>query len=704
MNDETSRETLDLPLRTRIAFALITVVIVLAALETGLRMIGVQPTVATEDPFVGFAGSADLFERTTLQDGTVQYVTTPSKRTYFNVQAFPSEKDPRTTRIFCLGGSTTYGRPYSDPTSFAGWLRALLPEADPRGHYEVVNAGGISYASYRVARVVEEILDYEPDILVVYTGHNEFLEERTYGEVRDRSPLLRHALDLVNRTRIGALATRLVGGAEQPVDGRTILPTEVQARLDHSAGLDLYERDDAMAANVRGHYETALRNIVTMTRNAGVRLVLVTPASNVSDFSPFKAEPTDGLDAATVARAQAALEASRMALDAGDVATAVRAASEAVALDPRNPLGHYDLARALEAAGRVEEAAAEYRCARDEDVCTLRAPTDFARIVLEVGRDTDTPVVDYVSFLSEEAIRRTGAPLVGDEFFLDHVHPTIEGHRLLAELLIDRFAAEHWMELASTYDDEAIARVAARVEAAVSDEEHARALANLSLTLSWAGKAEDSRRLAQRALEAGVEDPTILFMAARHATLAGEHEEARGYYRRAVKAAPNDATTRSQMGFFLAGTNQHEAAVAQFYLASLMWSDNETFHQQLGFAFERVRRPDLALAAFETALRLSPQDTKLKAKVGALSAVVPADARFGDLTPQVERHPTGYPKSLVTTRAVNGGERVPDGFRVDWYDTGELKEFAPVRRGADVGVVVRWDREGREVERVDIGS
>ena len=45
---------------------------------------------------------------------------------------------PETYRIFCLGGSTTYGRPYNDTTSFAGWLRELLPVADPQRRWEVI--------------------------------------------------------------------------------------------------------------------------------------------------------------------------------------------------------------------------------------------------------------------------------------------------------------------------------------------------------------------------------------------------------------------------------------------------------------------------------------------------------------------------------------------------------------------------------------
>ena len=43
---------------------------------------------------------------------------------------FRTRQPSGTVRIFCMGGSTTYGHPYDDKTSFCGWLRAMLPGAD----------------------------------------------------------------------------------------------------------------------------------------------------------------------------------------------------------------------------------------------------------------------------------------------------------------------------------------------------------------------------------------------------------------------------------------------------------------------------------------------------------------------------------------------------------------------------------------------
>ena len=124
--------------------------------------------------------------------------TAANKLGFFNTQTFTQTKPAGTFRIFCVGGSTTYGRPYDDTTSFAGWLRAFLPEADDSRRFEVVNAGGISYASYRVATLMEELIRYEPDLFVIYSGQNEFLENRTYGEILSQS-----AIGLSNTSRNG---------------------------------------------------------------------------------------------------------------------------------------------------------------------------------------------------------------------------------------------------------------------------------------------------------------------------------------------------------------------------------------------------------------------------------------------------------------------------------------------------------------------
>ena len=135
-----------------------------------LAFLRFDSVLAHQDPFVGFESSVPLFVEQ-IENDNAYLQTAENKLAFFNSQRFPKQKADNVTRIFCLGGSTTYGRPYDDTTSYAGWLRELLPIADADQRWEVINAGGISYASYRLAATMEELCDYSPDLFIIYTLH-----------------------------------------------------------------------------------------------------------------------------------------------------------------------------------------------------------------------------------------------------------------------------------------------------------------------------------------------------------------------------------------------------------------------------------------------------------------------------------------------------------------------------------------------------
>lgn len=95
-----------------VIFAIIVVTGFFGACELILASIGVTPALLVEDPFVGFAENVPQFVEATAADGSAILKTANNKRGLFNYQEFPGEKGKNTYRIFCMGGSTTYGRPY----------------------------------------------------------------------------------------------------------------------------------------------------------------------------------------------------------------------------------------------------------------------------------------------------------------------------------------------------------------------------------------------------------------------------------------------------------------------------------------------------------------------------------------------------------------------------------------------------------------
>jgi len=155
-----------LPIWKKTLFSLLICTLFFVALELLLFAFGVQPILYEADPYVGFTSSIPLFVQEERGDGVEVMVRAMNKKDFFNAQEFPAEKGGDAFRIFCVGGSTTYGRPFGDNSSFCGWLRELLPAIDSSRQWEVINAGGISYATYRVALLMEELLNYEPDLFI----------------------------------------------------------------------------------------------------------------------------------------------------------------------------------------------------------------------------------------------------------------------------------------------------------------------------------------------------------------------------------------------------------------------------------------------------------------------------------------------------------------------------------------------------------
>ena len=79
--------------------------------ELILMASGVVPLYERTDPSVGFSGYAPLFTNHTEPNGEQIFRTAHNKFRWFNLQTFPAPKAKGTTRIFCMGGSTTYWTP-----------------------------------------------------------------------------------------------------------------------------------------------------------------------------------------------------------------------------------------------------------------------------------------------------------------------------------------------------------------------------------------------------------------------------------------------------------------------------------------------------------------------------------------------------------------------------------------------------------------
>lgn len=92
----------------------------------------------------------------------------------FRGGAVKNPKPPGRVRIVVVGGSAAFGSgASSDAATFPARLEAALRARSGRD-LEVVNAGAPAYVSgQELARLVFELVDLEPDIVIVYDGFND---------------------------------------------------------------------------------------------------------------------------------------------------------------------------------------------------------------------------------------------------------------------------------------------------------------------------------------------------------------------------------------------------------------------------------------------------------------------------------------------------------------------------------------------------
>jgi len=395
------------------------------------------------DPFVGFSAVHPLFK---LSDDGAQYEIARSRLTFFCPDSFSAKKGTNEFRIFCLGGSTVQGRPFAIETSFTTWLELNLQAADPSRQWQVVNCGGVSYASYRLVPILEEVLAYEPDLIILYTGHNEFLEDRTYDHIKEMPPLVTRSMELLSGTRSFTLLRAgylgLRGAAA--VEGRPVLGPETDAILEYRGGLQEYHRDAKWRRDVVEHFRHNLRRMVQMTSDAGVGMLLINPVCNLRDCPPFKNQHRDGLTAEQEQQWNSLLHEAQT-LRGTNIYQATELVNQALQIDDQHAGVHYVLAQCYEDMGRFEEAKQEYIAAKELDVCPLRILEPMNRAVLETARRTETPMIDVRDMF--ERLSEGGIP--GSYYLVDHVHPSIAGHRLIADALTEELIRQGIVRVAS---------------------------------------------------------------------------------------------------------------------------------------------------------------------------------------------------------------------------------------------------------------
>jgi hypothetical protein len=411
---------------------------VLVALELLLWATG-QGETLDHDPFAGFSSLVPMFEAAERPDGTRILRTADPPR--FNApQEFLADKPEGGFRIFVVGGSSAAGVPYSFELSFSGWLQKRFDAELPGVPVEVVNAARSAYASRRLLAVTRELAGYEPDLLIIYSGHNEWGEARFYRHLIGVNPMLFRLRVWLASTRLYAVVAGALGVGEGPeaapvqfddVDNAMQMFAVANRRLD---GEVVSEREMIYREE---HYRHNLEQMILAMREAGAQVMLVTLAQNLGDWPPgASSHRTDLPPAEQAAWEEHVARGRELAPD--DCAGALGDWTRALALDDQFAQLHFDVANCHRTLGRLEGARRHYLQASDLDRIPHGAPSRYNEVVRELAAQHATLLVDVAEILTRES----PGGIVGADGFVDFAHPRLRTQqriaRAIAEELRDR--------------------------------------------------------------------------------------------------------------------------------------------------------------------------------------------------------------------------------------------------------------------------
>jgi tetratricopeptide (TPR) repeat protein len=532
---------------------------ILLVVELLLRLAGFGGPGDRPDPFGGFSPGEPHFVRDVNKEDEAVLRVRDDRLGALNAESFPESKPADEVRLFCLGGSSTFGFPYNAGASFCRHLEDALASVRPSAEVRVVNCGAMSYGSRRVLNLLREVAAHEPDGFVIYTGHNEYVERRFFAPFLEEPPWRRTTRGLLNRSRLYVALRRilaLAAGSRQAETGDLFGVGPVR---DDSRRLRRTAAEDRLVAE---NFRFVLDEMAAVARNAGKPLFLVRPAANLRDWAPEASDFALELPEGESRRRDAALASARRLWNRGSGPAALEAVEEALRLDSTPAMGHYLRGTILLALGRRDEAVLALSEARDRDAAPIRITGPLSRAIADAWDAHDLPALDAAAALARESPEE----IVGHEMILDYCHPTLAGHRRIAAMLVPAIQ---------------------------------RAL--------WPG--EPVRPVDWRALEAGEgvtgNEPSSAFGAAWAGQMLlrqGETGRARELFERAVSLDPELATAREGLGRTLAMAGDLEGAIRELEEATRLDPQAPQGWNNLGLVYLAADRPAEAARAFRRAL------------------------------------------------------------------------------------------------------
>ena len=306
---------------------------------------------------------------------------------------FDKQKDSTTFRVFVLGGSSTAGFPFSPNGTFSQYIKKRLRLLYPENKIEVVNLSMAAINSYALRDLFPGILEAEPDVIIIYAGHNEYYGALGAGSAESlgNSRFMVNLVLSLNKFKTVELLrdiikTVLTLFSSEEKRGGTLMARMAEDQLIEYGSDKYYQGISQFDGN--------LTDILMMAEEAKVPVLIGTLTSNLKDQKPFISIKNTPYLAAERIFEQAEAELSK---------------------------------------GNKKSTDSLFRYAKDLDALRFRAPEKINEIIVDLSRKFKGHVIQIDSVFN--ALSPDG--IVGNNLMTDHLHPTLYGYQLMGRLFFE---------------------------------------------------------------------------------------------------------------------------------------------------------------------------------------------------------------------------------------------------------------------------
>jgi tetratricopeptide (TPR) repeat protein len=317
-----------------------------------------------------------FFKKTCLPNKSISVYST--QRFGAKQQSFQIPKIKNTKRIFVLGESVA-------KDFFARenrYLKKLLGSLTSGEKFEIINCGMSAYDSYRVSLICREILNYDPDIIIVLSGNDEF-----YSPVRINLWAYRVNKLFQNSWIYRCLQKQLLAFYKNHSMPKGISPS-----------------------NRLKDYENNLQAMIRGAKNKNIPIILCTLPVNFRDCAPGEGDP---------AWENRQFFLAWNALNKKDFQVARHRFEKFIISRPKDVFGHYFLAKCFDGLGNYAQAQKYYLKAIDLDATPGdRCPPQRNKIIRRLCTQEGAILID----LEQLFIKISPHGLTGKELFQDNCH------------------------------------------------------------------------------------------------------------------------------------------------------------------------------------------------------------------------------------------------------------------------------------------